>query len=206
MVRANFGMIAAFTAATAFGTQANADIWEQHGSDNTAFATSERMTGREIDGIEYSVTGDNLFAFTGVANSRFITIISPASNQPGIVYVLDKDGKPFPVGSGYNDITQEGVDMIIDIGDANVGKEITFVFGNYGTLAQNGETPLFNDYECGQIDPDVVATWTLTGGQNQFGSETRVCFFGEGEVRGVPKVSTTTATAAARARATRCCD
>ncbi len=208
MIRANFGLVAtvAGTALFGFTSRTAADIWQHQGTNNTSFVTSERMTGDNIEGIRVNVgEEDALWSFTGVATSQFITIISDSSSQPGIVYVFDKDGKPFPEGSGFNDLTLDGVLMVIDVGTENIGKEVTFTFGNYGMLAQNDTTVLYNVFECGQIDPDFVEPWNSTGGQNNFGSETREYYI-DG-IRGVPRVKTVNPAGAARALAAqRCCD
>lgn len=208
MIRANFGLVAtvAGTALFGFAPKTSADIWEHQTQNNTSLLTSERITGDDIEGINVNIGGgDALYSFTARAESRFISIISGPSDQPGIMYVLDKDGKPFPVGSGFNDLTLEGVVMVVDVGQENVGQEVTFVFGNYGMLLQNDATVLYNTEDCGQVDPNYVETWNATGGQNLCGEETRLYMI-DG-IRGVPRVKTVNPAGAARALAAqRCCD
>ncbi|TAH32670.1 MAG: hypothetical protein EYC62_08000 [Alphaproteobacteria bacterium] len=176
MAQANFGLtaVAAMGAVTAFGiVPANADIWLHQGTNNTSFATSEMMTGN-VTGVQVNISGDNLWAFTARATSQYITVTSGFSNQPGMFAGFDMFSNPLPVGSGYNDVDQTGINMTMNIGAQNVGQLITLVFANYGMVPLSNGSDLYDVGSSGQINPLFMGAWNGTGGQNQFGVETRV--------------------------------
>ncbi len=203
MARANFGLAAATVGAvTAFGVNpAQADIWLHQGTNNTSFATSEQMTGN-VTGIRANIgESDNLWSFTAVATSQFITITSGESSQPATFSVYDRFGNPFAVGSGFNDIFLNGVNMTVDIGAANVGQQIVFAIGNYGVVPEHNGASLYNVAEFGQIDPQFIAPWNSTGGQNNFGAETRQ--YQISGITGVPTAGTLVPLALAGLVATR---
>lgn len=175
-------LLAAGSALVVFA--ASGDDWIHQSSSNTTLETAEIMRG-DVTGIVMNHDGsDSVWAFRAIATGRFITITGDASNQPGIVYVLDRDGKPFPVGSGYQDFTLQPFAITVDLGDESIGNTITLVFGNYGAEIRNGSTNLYSLVDSGQISPLFIAVWDNTGGQNQFGAEIRR--YGLGGMAGVP--------------------
>lgn len=201
MARANFGLAAAtIGAVTAFGVNpANADIWIHQNPNNNSFSTSELITGNNITGIRTNISGgDFVYAFTALATSNTINISAPSFNQPSAIFVLDKNGMPFSIGSGYQDVALDSTNFTVPV---TAGEQVTLVFGNWGMTLQNGANPLYDEFSFGQINPITVAAWNLTGGQNLSGAEVRE--YNVTNITGVPTPGVVTSLALAGLVATR---